>query len=442
MNPYDENFQELLIRSYAEAGDREAANRQVSACLEPSARAWHRPRSRRVPRRGSDGAGAAPRRWALRRSAARARLKAGDSAISAGSFEPGVRSLARAAAEAKACGAHELEAECWLALGTALVDSARGRDEEGAMRCCVPARSPRSTALAMLSPAPIASWDTSTFCSGAMPLRSAPGTGGDAGRIGRRASRRRGDARPRRRRHGRPRTARSHTSGVPSSWQNGPAATSRRRSRSPSWVARTSCARRSTTPERHSSARSPSPARSDGWPSSRGPNRGSPRPISLRAICQKAASASSTPGHWPPSPAIPLGGAAGQRLGRVACKEARSTGLACSRRHGGARRASPTPTSGSRRTRSRAGDRSGRGRTPPRAPVGRGSHLAHGADRHARACCPGLSAARRSRRRKRPRLSRDPRRRGRKPGAPASHPGPPRRPCRLIRPTGRGRVNS
>jgi hypothetical protein len=45
---------------------------------------------------------------------------------------PGPRSLARAAAEAKACGAHELEAEAWLALGTALVHSARGRDEEGA----------------------------------------------------------------------------------------------------------------------------------------------------------------------------------------------------------------------------------------------------------------------------------------------------------------------
>jgi tetratricopeptide (TPR) repeat protein len=43
-----------------------------------------------------------------------------------------VRSLARAAAEAKASGAHELEAASWLALGTALVHSARGRDEEGA----------------------------------------------------------------------------------------------------------------------------------------------------------------------------------------------------------------------------------------------------------------------------------------------------------------------
>jgi hypoxanthine-guanine phosphoribosyltransferase len=33
MNPYDENFQELLVRGYSEAGDREAAARQVAACV-------------------------------------------------------------------------------------------------------------------------------------------------------------------------------------------------------------------------------------------------------------------------------------------------------------------------------------------------------------------------------------------------------------------------
>jgi DNA-binding SARP family transcriptional activator len=133
LNPYDENFQELLVRSYSEAGDREAANRQVSACLElfraehgraPSAAVFRAAEARPlspVPAAGAAG-----------RQAARARLEAGSSAINAGSFEPGVRSLARAAAEAKACGAHKLEAESWLALGTALVHSARGRDEEGA----------------------------------------------------------------------------------------------------------------------------------------------------------------------------------------------------------------------------------------------------------------------------------------------------------------------
>jgi DNA-binding SARP family transcriptional activator len=133
LNPYDENFQELLVRSYSEAGDREAAKRQVSACValfqteygrEPGAgvfRAAEAMRPARVPVAGPAG-----------KQAARARLEAGRSAINAGSFDPGVRSLARAAAEAKACAAHELEVESWLALGTALVHSARGRDEEGA----------------------------------------------------------------------------------------------------------------------------------------------------------------------------------------------------------------------------------------------------------------------------------------------------------------------
>ena len=133
LNPYDENFQELLIRSYAEAGDRDAANRQVSACLElfraergsaPGAAVFRAAEATPpVPVAAAGVAGP---------QGARARLEAGRSAINAGSFDPGVRSLARAAAEAKACGAHELEAEAWLALGTALVHSARGRDEEGA----------------------------------------------------------------------------------------------------------------------------------------------------------------------------------------------------------------------------------------------------------------------------------------------------------------------
>jgi DNA-binding SARP family transcriptional activator len=133
LNPYDENFQELLVRSYCEAGDREAAKRQVSACVaifraeigrEPGAgvfRAAEARRPARLPTAGPAG-----------KQAARARLEAGRSAINAGSFDAGVRALAHAAAEANACGAQGLEAQTWLALGTALVHSARGRDEEAA----------------------------------------------------------------------------------------------------------------------------------------------------------------------------------------------------------------------------------------------------------------------------------------------------------------------
>jgi DNA-binding SARP family transcriptional activator len=133
LNPYDENFQELLIRSYSEAGDREAANRQVSACLQLF-RAEHGRAPGPAVFRAAEAQPPAPVPpvGPAGKQAARARLEAGRSAINAGSFEPGVRSLARAAAEAKACGAHTLEAEAWLALGTALVHSARGRDEAAA----------------------------------------------------------------------------------------------------------------------------------------------------------------------------------------------------------------------------------------------------------------------------------------------------------------------
>lgn len=133
LNPFDENFQELLVRSYSEAGDREAAKRQVAACV-----ALFRAEYGRDPGPGVQRAAEASRPVPIPpvgpagKQVARARLEAGRSAINAGSFEQGVRSLVRAAAEAKACGARELEAESRLALGTALVHSARGRDEEAA----------------------------------------------------------------------------------------------------------------------------------------------------------------------------------------------------------------------------------------------------------------------------------------------------------------------
>jgi DNA-binding SARP family transcriptional activator len=132
LNPFDENFQELLVRSYAEAGDRQAANRQVSLCVELF-RAEHGSEPGAAVFRAAEARPPAPRLAAgAGKQIARACLEAGRSAVHAGSFDTGARSLARAAAEAKACGAHELEADSWLALGTALVHSARGRDEEGA----------------------------------------------------------------------------------------------------------------------------------------------------------------------------------------------------------------------------------------------------------------------------------------------------------------------
>ena len=131
LNPYEENFQELLVRSYAEAGDRDAARRQLSACVELFRTELGRDPGAAVLR-AAEAPAPPPVPATASAQAARARLEAGRSAINAGSFEAGARTLTRAAVEAKACGAAELEAESWLALGTALVHSARGRDEQGA----------------------------------------------------------------------------------------------------------------------------------------------------------------------------------------------------------------------------------------------------------------------------------------------------------------------
>jgi DNA-binding SARP family transcriptional activator len=131
LNPYDENFQELLIRAYAEAGDREAAHRQLAACVElfraeldqdPGAAVF----------RAAEAAPPPPLPTTTSRQGARARLETGRSAVNAGSVDAGARSLGRAAAEAMASEDPALEAEARLALGTALVHATRGRDQEGA----------------------------------------------------------------------------------------------------------------------------------------------------------------------------------------------------------------------------------------------------------------------------------------------------------------------
>jgi DNA-binding SARP family transcriptional activator len=131
LNPYDENFQELLVRAYAEAGDREGARHQLDACVELfRAELDHDPGA--AVFRAAEADPPAPLPAAASHQAARARLEAGRSAVAAGSFDAGARSLGRAAAEAVAVNDQALEAEARLALGTALVHSTRGRDEEGA----------------------------------------------------------------------------------------------------------------------------------------------------------------------------------------------------------------------------------------------------------------------------------------------------------------------
>lgn len=134
LNAYEENFQELLIRSYAEAGDREAAQRQLGACVDLFRRELGSDPAAAVFRAADPPTPSPPNTAdpAAGRRSARAQLEAGRFAVAAGSFDAGARSLGRAAAQGAAHGDAALEAEARLALGTALVHSARGRDEEGA----------------------------------------------------------------------------------------------------------------------------------------------------------------------------------------------------------------------------------------------------------------------------------------------------------------------
>ena len=66
------------------------------------------------------------------RPAANAQLEAGQAAITAGALEAGLQCLRRAVSDARAARDAELHARALVALGSALVHAARGRDEEAA----------------------------------------------------------------------------------------------------------------------------------------------------------------------------------------------------------------------------------------------------------------------------------------------------------------------
>jgi tetratricopeptide (TPR) repeat protein len=131
LNPYDENFHELLIRCHVEAGDREAARACGAACVDLMRRELGRDPSPAVvaaaepePERAAPAPG---------RASAQAQLEVGTRAAESGAIEAGIATL-RGAVQAAADGGHDdLLARALFALGYALVHSLKGRDEEGAM---------------------------------------------------------------------------------------------------------------------------------------------------------------------------------------------------------------------------------------------------------------------------------------------------------------------
>jgi DNA-binding SARP family transcriptional activator len=130
LDPFDEAHHELLVRSLAARGDRAGALAQVDACRRLFRRELGAEPSPAVRRAASLAGDREP--VAGDRVAARTHLDGGEAAVAAGAVEHGLSVLRQACAESAACGDVVVHARALLALGSALVHSVRGCDEEGA----------------------------------------------------------------------------------------------------------------------------------------------------------------------------------------------------------------------------------------------------------------------------------------------------------------------
>ena len=150
-DPLNEDAHALLIRAFAGTGDEVAVQRQLSASVdlfrrelgvEPGPELAEAAVAR-VPR-AAPVVGAGP-------PALRALIESGEAAVNAGAIEAGLESLRNAVAASRGAGATEEEAAALLALGSALVHSTKGKDEEGAAalhRCIAAAEATGRPALA------------------------------------------------------------------------------------------------------------------------------------------------------------------------------------------------------------------------------------------------------------------------------------------------------
>jgi DNA-binding SARP family transcriptional activator len=131
LSPYDENAHVLLVRCLRASGDAEAAQRQVQSCTF-----LFRQQLGVEPSPALASAAAEPLASAGNRvstpSAVNVLIETGMAAVDAGAPEAGVARLRGAVASARRQDDPELLARSLVGLGTALVHSARGTDEEGA----------------------------------------------------------------------------------------------------------------------------------------------------------------------------------------------------------------------------------------------------------------------------------------------------------------------
>jgi DNA-binding SARP family transcriptional activator len=132
VNPFDENFQTLLVRSLAAAGDGLAAARQVMRCTELFRRELGVDPSPALDAAAQTVVASPTAPPFSGRAAARAQLEAGEAALRAGAVDAGLQCLRRAVVDARGAGDRALHARALVALGSALVHATRGRDEEAA----------------------------------------------------------------------------------------------------------------------------------------------------------------------------------------------------------------------------------------------------------------------------------------------------------------------
>jgi len=131
-NPLDEGPHVLLVKALAATGDAEAALHQVEVSeamfrkelgVEPTA----------AIRAAARAAVAAPVPGVSPSTSAASLRDAGLAALSAGAADAGLECLRGATAAAETAGDSALLSECLLELGTALVHSIRGYDDEGSV---------------------------------------------------------------------------------------------------------------------------------------------------------------------------------------------------------------------------------------------------------------------------------------------------------------------
>jgi DNA-binding SARP family transcriptional activator len=131
LNRFDDGAHELLVRCLARTGDVGAARAHADACDVLFRRELGRAPDTGVRRAADEPSGHATAERGDR-AAAVGQLDAGTAAVAAGAVEPGVACLRQARAEARGVGDPALLARALAALGSALVHSVRGGDEEGA----------------------------------------------------------------------------------------------------------------------------------------------------------------------------------------------------------------------------------------------------------------------------------------------------------------------